>query len=155
MVSKDISVWRVKVTAIHTTIALAVYSRSPAAFEAIKHLGILQLPSSSSLQAFMSSHQRDPGANEEHNIMELQNNLYKQHVKSKINKGSMKPKRDGILIFNVVKVQGGVPWNSKNNQIIGLAMSSAELPVLHDIYALMTVIRRMKPTTFCSSFGGI
>ena len=114
LVSKDISVWRVKVTAIHTTIALAVYSRSPAAFEAIKHLGFLQLPSSSSLQAFMSSHQHDPGANEEH--MELQNYLYEQHVESKVNKGSMKPKRDGILIFHEVKVQGVLPGTQKKNR---------------------------------------
>ena len=65
--------------------------------------------------------------------MELQNNLYNQHVENKVNKRSRKPKRDGILIFDEVKVQGGVALNSKNNQIFGLAMSSSELPVLHDI----------------------
>ena len=34
-----------------------------------------------------------------------------------------------------MKVQGGVAWNSKSNQIIGLAMSPSELPVLHDVFA--------------------
>ena len=130
--------------------ALAVYSRSPAAFEAIKHLGILQLPSSSSLQAFMSSHQQDPGANEEH--MELQSTLYNQHVESKVSKGSRKPKRDGILIFDQVKVQGGVAWNSKNNQIIGLAMSSAELPILHDLYSTLDDDQKTRETHYILQF---
>ena len=51
------------------------------AFEAVKHLCILQVPSTASLQAFMSLHQRAPGANEQQ--MALQYELYTQHVEKK------------------------------------------------------------------------
>ena len=98
----------------------------------------------------MSSHQRDPGANEEH--MELQNTLYQHHVESKVKKGSSKPKKDGIIIFDEVKVQGGIAWNSKNNQIIGLAMSSAELPVLHDIYSTLDDDQKTHETHYVLQF---
>ena len=63
----------------------------------------------------MSSHQLDPGANEEH--VELQNTVHNQHVESKVNKGYRKPKRDGILIFIEVIVQAGVAWNKKTIKI--------------------------------------
>ena len=43
-------------------IALAVYTWSPAAYEALKGFGILQLPSRSTLQSYTGAFQHDPGA---------------------------------------------------------------------------------------------
>ena len=43
-------------------IALAVYSRSPAAYEALKSFQILQLPSRSTLQSYTGAFLHDPGA---------------------------------------------------------------------------------------------
>ena len=43
-------------------IALAVYTRSPAAYEALKSFGILQLPSRSTLQSYTGAFLHDPGA---------------------------------------------------------------------------------------------
>ena len=42
-------------------IALAVYTRSPAAYEALKRFGVLQLPSKSTLQAYTGSFLQEPG----------------------------------------------------------------------------------------------
>lgn len=98
----------------------------------------------------MSSHQRDPGANEEH--VELRSTFYNQHVENKIRQGLPKPKRNGILIFEEVKVQGGVAWNSKNNQIIGIAMLSKDLPALHDIYAALDEDHKICETHYVLQF---
>ena len=73
--------------------ALAVYSRSPAAFDALKSLNILQLPTRSSLQAFLSCHQNEPGVKEE--SLALQFKLYSQHKAEK----SPTPTGDGMLIL--------------------------------------------------------
>ena len=43
-------------------LALAVYSRSPAAYEALKSFKILQLPSRSTLQSYTGAFLHDPGA---------------------------------------------------------------------------------------------
>ena len=48
--------------------------------------------------------------------------------------GYLEPTGDGILIFDEVRVQGNVVWNSKNNQVIELAMSQRDLPSLQDVY---------------------
>lgn len=87
-------------------VALAVYSRSPAAFEALKSLNILQLLSRSSLQAYLSSHQHNPGVKEE--SLALQFDLYSQHKATKSHVSTV----DGILIFDEVRVQGRVIWSS-------------------------------------------
>ena len=123
-----------------------MYSRSPAAFEALKGLNILQLPSRSSLQAFLSSHQNDPGVKEE--SLALQFQLYSQHKDVK----SPTPTGDGILIFDEVRVQGRVIWNSKNNKILGVAMSSADLPCLHDMYSILDEDKKVRETHYILQF---
>ena len=126
--------------------ALAVYSRSPAAFEALKSLNIIQLPSRSSLQAFLSSHQNEPGVKEE--SLALQFELYSQHKAEK----SPTPTGDGILIFDEVRVQEKVIWNSRNNQILGIAMNSDDLPFLHDVYSLLDEDEKIKGTHYMLQF---
>ena len=123
-----------------------MYSRSPAAFEALKSLNILQLPSKSSLQAYLASHQNDPGAKEE--SLALQFNLYTQHKAER----KPTPTGDGIVIFNEVRVQGKVIWNSKNNQILGISMNSSDLPSLHDIFSCLDDEEKMKETHYILQF---
>ena len=130
--------------------ALAIYSRSPSAFEAVRHLGILQLPSTASLQAFMAQHQHAPGSNEDQ--MALQHELYKQHAEKIAQAGKMVPKQDGVLIFDEVKVQGKVIWNSKNNQIIGLATTSEDLSSLQDIFREVDNEEKVKKTNYVLQF---
>ena len=131
-------------------LALAVYSRSPSAFEAVKHLGILQLPSTASLQAFMSHHQKSPGANEQQ--MALQHELYNQHIEKITALCRMPPKKEGILIFDEVKVQGKVIWNSKNNQILGIAMASDELSSLQDLFCGLDEEEKIRKTSYILQF---
>ena len=109
-----------------------MYTRSPTAFDAIRNLNILQLPSKTSLQAFIGHHLRDPAANDE--CLAMQFKLYKQHREKRVEEGCPEPTGDGILIFDEVRVQGNVVWNSKNNQVIGLAMNQKDLPSLQDVY---------------------
>ena len=82
-------------TYMHVHVPLALYSHSPSAFEAVKHLGILQLPSTASLQAFMSLHQRSLGANEQQ--MALQHKLCSQHVEKNRCRGKIITKTRGYL----------------------------------------------------------
>ena len=48
-------------THTYTQLALAVYSRSPAAFEALQSFNILQLPSTTTLKSCMKSNKEGPG----------------------------------------------------------------------------------------------
>lgn len=48
-------------SAVIIRLALAVYCRSPAAYEALKSLGVLQLPSRSTLQAYTGAFLDDCG----------------------------------------------------------------------------------------------
>lgn len=46
-------------------LALAVFTRSPAAYEALRSFNILQLPSCSMLQSYTGAFLQQPGANRE------------------------------------------------------------------------------------------
>ena len=45
--------------------ALAIYARNPAAYHAVKSLGILQLPCDKTFKGYMYRHASSPGINEE------------------------------------------------------------------------------------------
>ena len=87
-------------------LALAVYTRSPAAYQALKGFGILQLPCRKSLQGFLSANQSEPGVNEE-KIAE-QKRLYDAHTARRVNEKRKKPQQKGVLIFDELKVQSKV-----------------------------------------------
>ena len=61
--------------------------------------------------------------------------MYSKHCKDVLAKSQHPPLGEGILIFDEVKVQTKVMWNSKNNEIVGLAVSEDDLRSLHDVYA--------------------
>lgn len=113
--------------------ALAIYLRSPAAFELIRDMRILQLPSKRSLQDYVSANLLRPGIN--HNYMARQYHMYSKHCKDVVVKSEYPPLGEGILIFDKVKVQLKMMWNSKNNEIIGLAVLEDDLRSLHDVHA--------------------
>ena len=84
-------------------LALAVYTRSPSAYESLRSFGILQLPCRRSLQDFMSS-------NEHEQSIADQRNLYDAFKSQRKRKGKKKPRAlsVGLLIFDEVKVQNKV-----------------------------------------------
>ena len=135
---------------LHVPSALAIYSRSPAAFEAVRNLGILQLPNRSSLQAFLSNERSEPGANE--GQIAAQFELYEKYKKEQVSGGHHQPQGYGILIFDEVRVQGKVVWNSKNNQIIGVAMTPSDLPALQDVYTSLDDAQKVQETRYILQF---
>lgn len=86
--------------------ALAVYCRSPAAYDALKTFSILQLPCKSSLKDFLSESKAEPGVNEQ-KIAE-QRFVYEAFKEQKVKEGKKKPQSKGVLIFDEVKVQSKV-----------------------------------------------
>lgn len=87
-------------------LALAVYTRSPAAYAALKSFNILQLPSKRSLQEFVGANCDPPGVNEK-KIAE-QRNLYDAVKQLKLRSNKKEPQSEGVLIFDEVKVQSKV-----------------------------------------------
>ena len=51
--------------------------------------------------------------------------------------GQQEPKAHGALIFDEVKVACKLMWNSRNHQLMGLAMSSKNMASLNDIYRIL------------------
>eukprot|EP00794_Sanderia_malayensis_P002613 gene2613-3026_t len=82
--------------------ALAIYIRSPAAYNALKSFQILQLPSTKSLQLFTSVRNHTPGVNEEYIEEKMQD--YQAMCDEKVKNGFKKPLGVGILIFDEVKL---------------------------------------------------
>ena len=127
-------------------IALAVYTRSPAAYEALWGFGILNLPCVSSLKAFTSFNLETPGFNEER--LAHARKQYDQMTKEKHIAGELTPLSEGILIFDEVKVGSKVHYHAKTGKLIGLAMTSDELGSLHDVYRSLALTHRAEKTSY-------
>lgn len=84
-------------------IALAVYSRSPSAYTALKSLGVLQLPCKKTLQGHMKLNRRNPGICEDdiHQYSE-KFRIFKEEMKQR---GSAVPLGQGVLIWDETKVR--------------------------------------------------
>ena len=127
----DMCVYWLYIVLINILLALAIFVRSPAAYEALKDFGILGFcsyrvapPCSLMLVRFF-------GASSVCLVDQVaQYVLFKEKMKTD---GKLEPRSDGILVFDEVKVVSRLIWNSKNQRLIGLAMTSNDL---HDIYQL-------------------
>ena len=93
-------------------LALAVFVRSPSAYEALKSFSILQLPSRVTLQAYTGAFLHDPGASSQSIIQQAK--MYKSFQAEKVRQHQHEPKADGALIFDEVKVVSSLLWNSRN-----------------------------------------
>jgi len=131
-------------------LALAVYTRSPAAYEALKSFGILQLPSRSTLQAYTGAFMHEPGASSQ--CIERQVARYVIFKEQCREAGKQEPKSDGVLIFDEVKVACQLMWNSRSHQLMGLAMTPQELPSLNDIYRLLKEPDSAQQTSYILQF---
>jgi len=90
---------------IYFCVALVVYKRSPAALKSFK---ILQLPSKS-LQSYMGAFLHEPGASNQ--CIEDQYVIFKSKC---VKQGKREPQRDGVIIFDEVKVACQLMWNSRS-----------------------------------------
>jgi hypothetical protein len=66
--------------------------------------------------------------------------------------GKPVPDGFGALIFDEVKVIAKVMWNSKNNALIGYAMTPEEMSSLHDIYLHLDEDGRKLKTNYILQF---
>ena len=82
--------------------ALAILSRSPSAYQAVRDLGILQLPCDRTLRSFMHKHCHSPGIDEE--SIQQSAIKYEEHIQETIGGGYKKPLKEGILIWDETKV---------------------------------------------------
>ena len=123
-----------------------MYTRSPAAYEALKGFDILKLPSVSSLKAFTGSNLEAPG--------DIQKRLsqsyddYQTLIQTKKEQGGKLPLGDGVLIFDEVKVAMKISWNSRNEELVGLAMTSSEMQTLQDVYESIDADNRTQKTAY-------
>ena len=131
-------------------LALAVYVRSPAAYKALKSFQILSLPSKRSLQKFMSHKLDNPGESDAH-LKELQSK-YAAMCEDLDKNGKPSPDGFGALIFDEVKVISKVMWNSRNNTVIGYAMTYEEMTGLHDIYMQLDTAPHLRKTNYVIQF---
>ena len=93
--------------------ALAIFTRSPAAYEALKSYQILKLPSVASLKHFTSANNQPTGLNLPH--LHDAKQAYAAYKEERKEQGFLEPKEYGGLIFDEVKVVMKVHWNSADN----------------------------------------
>ena len=100
-------------SAITDRIALAIFTRSPGAYEASKSYQILKLPSVASLKHFTSANNQPTGLNLPH--LHDANPAYAAYKEEQKEQGFLEPEEYGGLIFDEVKVMMKVHWNSADN----------------------------------------
>ena len=78
--------------------------------------------------------------------------IYGDYINQCEKEGKLIPKSDGTLIFDEVKVVSGLIWDSRNQRIIGLAMTEKEQSTLHDIFQCMAPDQHVQQTTHMLQF---
>eukprot|EP00733_Pompholyxophrys_punicea_P001366 Pompholyxophrys_punicea_v1_NODE_655_length_1515_cov_8.613434.p1 type:complete len:188 gc:universal NODE_655_length_1515_cov_8.613434:1216-653(-) len=104
-------------------IALAVYSRSPAAYRAIKNFQILPLPSENTLKAYVRTYNHGAGVDSYAPVLKKFVERFEEIMKEKKIK---EPIKDLWVIFDEMKVCNGIIWNAADNSVIGYAVSEEE-----------------------------
>ena len=108
-----------------------MFVRSPSAYEALKSFNILRLPSRTSLQSYTGAFLHKAGAYLD--AIAKQTEIYHAYI-STCERGKSVPQSDGVLIFDKIKVITGLIWNSRNQSIIGLAMSEKDQASSHGVF---------------------
>ena len=91
-------------------VALAIYTRSPAAYKALQSFKILKLLSKATMQAYTGAFKHAPGASNTCIVDQVaQYVLFKEECQKN---GQQEPKAHGALIFDEVKVACKLMWNS-------------------------------------------
>ena len=112
-----------------------MYTRSPAAYKALQSFGILKLPSKSTMQAYTGAFMHSPGASNACIVDQV--TRYVAFKEQCCKAGKQEPKADGVVIFDEVKVACQLMWNSRNHQLMGLAMNPKDMASLNDIYKIL------------------
>jgi len=87
------------------------------------------------MQAYTGAFMHSPGASNICIVEQVsQYVLFKEECRKN---GRQEPKSDEALIFDKVKVACQLMWNSRNHQLMGLAMTSRDMASLSDIYRIL------------------
>lgn len=87
------------------------------------------------MQTYTGTFLHSPGANNDCIVDQVARYIaFKEECRMN---GKQEPKADGVLIFDEVKVACQLLWNSRNHQILGLAMTQKDLSSLNDIYRIL------------------
>lgn len=129
---------------------MAIFTQSASAYKALKGYDILQLPSRSTLQLYPGSFLHEPGASSKCISDQVaQYVLFKAECKKK---DKHPPKSDGVLVFDEVKVACQLMWNSRNQTLTGLAMTSKHMSSLTDAYQLLQTPQTPAQTSYILQF---
>ena len=128
--------------------SIAVFTRSPAACEALKSFGISQLPLHSKLQSYTGTFLHEAGASSDCISNQLANYMIYKDCRKQ---GRKQPQGDGV-IFDEVKVVCQLMWNSRNNQLMGLVMTHQEQALLLDIYKYIDNTKGTEQTSYMLQF---
>lgn len=116
--------------------ALAVYTRSPAAYEALSSFHLLQLPSAGTLKTYTRSNLEVCG--EVEGRLAEERAKYDARVAEHIASSKPHPPlRKGALIFDEVKVAAKLHWNSRDDRLVGHSMTPDEMATLKDLYEVL------------------
>uniref|UniRef100_A0A1X7SZ13 Transposable element P transposase-like RNase H domain-containing protein n=1 Tax=Amphimedon queenslandica TaxID=400682 RepID=A0A1X7SZ13_AMPQE len=77
---------------------------------------------------------------------------YEDFIKEKVQSKSAVPVGQGVLIWDEVKVQSRIIWNSSNSAIIGYSMSSDDFISLHDVYQGLSEEEKCQKTSYVIQF---
>lgn len=100
--------------------AIAIYSRSPSAYTALKNLGIVQLPCERQVEKLIKSDHKKAGFDEEAVAREV--SKYDEFTKLQLEKGRPKPLGFGALIFDETKVQSKILFEMNGGNVMGFAI---------------------------------
>ncbi len=113
-----------------------MYTRSPAALEALSSFKILQLPSAATLKSYVHSNKEDHGQCSDR--LKEERSLYNARVQAHIQAGKpCPPLSEGCLIVDEVKVVAKLHWNSRDDSLVGHSMTADEMATLQDLYLVL------------------
>ena len=139
-------------SAITIRLALAVYSRSPAAYKALCKFNILHLPSTWAVKDKLRKYVHKPGVNEEYLMVQKQR--YKEFCDDKEKQGAKRPLSEGALIFDEVKIIDKLVWNSKVKHLLELPCQKKTVAKYAIFLQSRTSITNPKLLSMCFSFCG-
>ena len=109
---------------------MAVYTRNPAAYEALSSFHILQLPSAITLKTYIRSNIEAADEVE----LRLMDERKKYDARMSEHTKTNPPLCKGILLFDEVKVAAKLHWNSRTDELVGHSTSAEEMATLSDLY---------------------
>ena len=96
------------------------------------------------------------GAGEVESRLKEESDIYHQRQKEVKEKSKLVPLGEGSLIFDEFKVTAKLQWNSRDNSLVGYAMTSDEVASITDLYQYLDKDASIpRPTMSCRLCGEI